>query len=34
MIYFVEVVPQGAISVLMKTLAPYVIMDGIWTNLN
>jgi hypothetical protein len=34
MIYFVEVVPQVAISVLMRTLALYVIMDGTWTHSN
>jgi hypothetical protein len=34
MIYFVEVAPQDAISVQMKILAQFVIMDGTWIHLN
>ena len=34
MTYFVEVVPQVAISVLTKILVQFVIMDGIWTHSN
>jgi hypothetical protein len=34
MIYFVEVVPQVAISALTRILALYVTMDGTWTPSN